>query len=322
MENDTHFEGPQASSRRYADRAERTAKSEVPASGEATHLANSVVSRMFARAAGWFGGTRRRPGSLPLAFFLLVFTLSVPFWLAGAAAGTELLPGLPSSALQFVCPAIAAAILVRRTHGTRGVEELFKRSFDLGCIGAGAWWAPLLLMMPAVAALAYALMRLTEAPLPDPEYPSPAVVAAMFLAFFVGALGEELGWSGYATEPMQDRWGALGAGILLGSVWAAFHYVPLLQAQRSLAWIGWWCLYTVALRVLIVWVFNNTGKSVFAAALFHAAANLTWQLYPNQGSHWNPAVIGPILALVAVVVTFLWGAKTLARFRYGSRPEY
>ena len=45
---------------------------------------------------------------------------------------------------------------------------------------------------------------------------------------------------------------------------------------------------------LIVWLCNNTGQSVFAAALFHATLNLTWMLFPVYGSHfdmrlWRPA---------------------------------
>jgi membrane protease YdiL (CAAX protease family) len=50
-------------------------------------------------------------------------------------------------------------------------------------------------------------------------------------------LGEELGWSGYAIDLLQARWGALGAGILLGSVWAVWHFVPLAQVHRSPGWI-------------------------------------------------------------------------------------
>jgi hypothetical protein len=56
---------------------------------------------------------------------------------------------------------------------------------------------------------------------------------------------------------------------------AIWHGVPLVQASQSPAWIAWWCLYTVAARILIVWLYNNAGKSVFAAAVFHAMMNLT-----------------------------------------------
>jgi uncharacterized protein len=87
----------------------------------------------------------------------------------------------------------------------------------------------------------------------------------MFLGYFLAGQFEELGWSGYAIDPLQDRWNALRAAILLASVWAAFHSVPLLQRGRSAGWIAWWSLITVALRVLITWIYTNTGKSVFAA---------------------------------------------------------
>ena len=40
-------------------------------------------------------------------------------------------------------------------------------------------------------------------------------------------------------------------------------------------------------------------------------------LFPNYGSHWDPAVAGVITAIVAVIVAFLWGSRTLARYRYG-----
>jgi len=54
----------------------------------------------------------------------------------------------------------------------------------------------------------------------------------MFVAFFVGALGGELGSSGYITEPMQRRWNALQTGLLLGLVAVRWHSVPLLLMNR------------------------------------------------------------------------------------------
>ena len=38
-----------------------------------------------------------------------------------------------------------------------------------------------------------------------------AVALALFGALFIAALGEELGWVGYAIDPLQQRWGALGS---------------------------------------------------------------------------------------------------------------
>ena len=99
-------------------------------------------------------------------------------------------------------------------------------------------------------------------------------------------------------------------------VWAVWHYVALLEVHRSLAFIAWWSLGTVAARVIIVWLYNNTGKSVFVAALFHTMINLTWQVFPINGSYYDPRVTGIITAIVAVVVVIVWGPRTLARYSY------
>jgi CAAX protease family protein len=255
--------------------------------------------------------TATRTGS-PLKFILLVFALSVPFWLIGAVTGLQLLPGLPLSALAAFCPAMAATILVHTEIGPAGVIALWRRAFDYQRITAKAWYVPIVLLMPGAMVLSYALMRLMGMPLPNPQLSVLAAVA-MFLAFFLGAVGEEIGWSGYIIDPLQARWTALEASVLLGLVWAAWHVLALVQAHRAPAWMAWWCLGTVAQRVLIVWLYNNTGKSVFAAILFHDTSSLSWQLFPNYGSHYDPRITGLLLAFTAAVITLVCGPRTLAR---------
>jgi uncharacterized protein len=249
-------------------------------------------------------------GRSPLAFFLLAFALSIPFWLFGAATGIELLPGLPVAALIAICPATAALILLARQSGTAGAIALLKRSFDHERIRAKIWYIPALLA-PAVATVSFGTMRLMGVPVPAPQI-SIAPALALFGMFFIGALGEELGWSGYVTEPMQARWGMLQASILLGLVWAAFHFVPLLEEHRSVPWIAWWSLGTVAMRVIMVWLYNGAGRSVFAVALLHAAANTCWQLFPVHGSYFDPRLNGLIMAVLAAIVTIAAGPRASA----------
>jgi uncharacterized protein len=225
-----------------------------------------------------------------------------------------LLPGLPISSLMFICPVTAALIFVYRENRTAGVTELLKRSFDYKRIRAKIWYVPIILLMPGVMVMSYGLMRVMGVPVPNPRF---TVLAALglFLAFFVAALGEELGWSGYVVDPMQDRWGALQASVPLGLVWAAWHIVPLLQAQRSLGWIAWHGLFTVAERVLLVWLYNNTGKSVFATALFHTMSNVSIFLFPIYGSYYDPRISGLINTFAAALVTVMWGPRTFAGYR-------
>ncbi len=111
--------------------------------------------------------------------------------------------------------------------------------------------------------------------------------------------------------------GALGAALLLGLVWAVWHFIPLWEAHRSVVFIAWWSLGTVTARVIITWLYNNTGRSVFVAALFHTMINLTWQLFPVNGSYayYDPRVAGLLTLAVAVVVVIVWGPRTLVRTR-------
>ncbi len=252
-----------------------------------------------------------------MVFFALVLALSVPFWVIGAVTGLQLLPGLPVAALAAVTPGLAALILCHRENGPAGAKALLTRAFDYKRIRASVWYAPTLLLMPVVMALSFGVMRLSGTPVPAPRI---AVLPTLVLSavFFVGALGEELGWSGYVIDPMQARWGALWASVMLGVFWAAYHYVGLAQAYRSVEWVAWWSLGTVAMRVVIVWLYNNTGRSVFAAALFHMMINLTWQLFPFDGSFYDPRITGVISALAAMIIVVIWGPRTLTRVRQGT----
>ncbi len=244
-------------------------------------------------------------------FFVLVVALSLPLWLLGAAAAVQLVDGLPVSALMIVCPLVAAVIVARRNDGAVAPVALLKSPFDYSKFeGKVSYFA--MVLKPAIMVLSYWLMRWMGLPLPTPRI-SVAIVPTMLVAFFAAAIAEEVGWSGFATPRMQASRSALSAAILLGLFWAAWHVIPLMQAHRPIGWIVWHGLETVATRVLIVWVYNNTTGSVFAAALFHAVDNVSWLMFPNFGSHYNPRITAPITVGVAAIVAVVWGPSTLRR---------
>ena len=251
-------------------------------------------------------------------FFALVFLLSVPFWILGALAPdtTKILPiKLPISALMTFCPLIAAAILVYKQQKMQGVKPLLKLSFDFKKIKNKKWLLPIVLLMPVIALLSFLYMKLMGGIVSESQ-PSPLSVFIFFFVYFIGAIGEELGWSGFIIDPLQNRYGALKASLILGTIWAVWHIIPWSQAHQTTTWIFWQCIATVFLRVIMVWIFNNTGKSVFAIVLFHAMINISPYLIPNYGSHYNPFIFAVLLIITAIAVTLFWGTKTLADFKY------
>lgn len=247
------------------------------------------------------GGADSPPGRSPLAFFVLTFALTIPFLVISAQAELFLLPGLPIAALMAVCPAAAAMIVVRLEQGPSGPANLLKRAFDQQRIRGRIWYVPILLLYPCIAALSYGVLRLGDADLPPPQIGLLTILAAC-PAFFVAALGEELGWSGYATDPLQSRWGPLRAALVLGAVWALLHVVALTQAHRSATWIAWWSLYTVAARVIMIWLYNNTGGSVFGAALFHTSLNVAWLMFSVDSARSDYRASGCITAIAAAII--------------------
>ena len=253
-------------------------------------------------------------------FCLLEFVLSIPFWGYVALAHAHVVPDLQMlNATWSLTPMMAAVILVYRKSKAAGVVELFKRCFDYKRIKSKIWYLPIFLLYPFIVFLQYGLAILSGLPVPPPHFT--LLVPLAFIGFFFGVYGEELGWTGYALDPMQEKWSALKASIFLGIVWASFHAPLWVLTGQSFYWVAWQWIYVVATRVLFVWIYNNTGKSLFAMALLHPGMGIYWYLWPVSANIGTPSFYDPRnLALTAIVlaaiVTFLDRPKTLAQYRY------
>lgn len=251
---------------------------------------------------------RRGENEDVLVFMSLTGALSVPFWVLSGASKWQLLHGLPLSALMTVCPLAAASLLTYRRSGREGVVALLSRTLDVGRATSPAWYLPALLLNPAVAAAVYGWQRLNGVPVPPFEVTA-TEAGGLALLFLAAAVGEEVGWSGYALDPLLRRLGPLGAGLTLGALWAVWHLIPYAQAGRSGEWIAWQCEKTVASRLLIVQLYTRAGGSVFATVLFHASDNLSVFLFPRAGSHYDPRATAIMLTLVAALVAWPLAVK-------------
>src|SRR5919112_6855302 len=166
----------------------------------------------------------------PLTFFLLVFAHSIPFWL--------IQPRDWPISVSVGAPLLAALILVySQERGGRGVRRLLSRVFDQWRIWSKFWYVPIIFLMPLLYLLSYLGMRLLGLEVSGRTAPF-LLVPLLFVLFFILAIGEEVGWMGYAVDPMQDQWSALTTSIILGLVTAIWHFVPLIQMGRTLIWIA------------------------------------------------------------------------------------
>jgi CAAX protease family protein len=262
-----------------------------------------------------------------VSFVLLECALSVPFWGIGALAQAHVIPDqVLLRASWSLTPMMAAAILVYREGGAAAVRQLFRRIVDYRRIKAKIWYLAVFLAGPIIVFVQYGLTLWAGHKVPPPHFT--LLVPVSFIGFFLVAYAEELGWTVYALDTLQERRSALMAGILTGIIWASLHAPVWALAGQSLNWCVWQWIYVVALRVLMAWVYNNTGKSLFAMDLLHPGLFVWWYLWPVSGTGLSmPALYEPRnLALIAIVlaatVTYLWGPKTLNQYRGIRRRVY
>lgn len=241
-------------------------------------------------------------------FFIWLILTSIPFWWAGAQVGgwlPESVPfSLPISVLMAFNPLWVALALIWHAAGRAGVVDWLRGMINRRGTRSRLWAAAAVVVMPLVLIAEYGLLRASGAYLPMTPVDG-WQLAAMALVFFVFAIGEEAGWQGYAYAPLAVRWGPVRAALLLGLMGAVWHLLPFFQTGHSATWVAWQCAQTVAARVIIVWLYERSGRHLLSAVLFHAGSNLAVFLFPQWGSGYDPFITcllltGLSLGLVAV----------------------
>lgn len=183
------------------------------------------------------------------------------------------------------------------------------------------WIIPVLLLAPLIDVVTYAALHLAGHG--GEPHASLLALPVLIPIVFMLAIGEEAGWTGYVTDPLQGRFGALVASVIVAIPWWLAHIPSILEIGGSVTDIIWWFPAAIALRILIMWLYNNTGRCLSAVVLFHTLLNVgRWLSYPAVGSHYDPAyqAVGDVVASVlAVAVVVIWGWRTLSR-NTGSAP--
>lgn len=284
---------------------------DCPPSGTGAHMTGSVVTEAAGAKArrtsdgaadGSFKPVQRRMSIrsfwpfLGITFALTwgVGALLIPFGDQVESLFGELGPTNPVYMLLVYSPAIAAILLVWRHYGVDGLGSFFRR-ITLWRMSR-AWWAFLLVGVPGAVYLAAA----AAGTIGDPFAFSPwyAVMPALGLALVFGPI-EEFGWRGVGLPLLQQRFTPLGAGLLLGFVWALWHLPAFMfggTAQSEWSFVPFF-LGVTALSVIITPMFNATRGSILMAALFHF--QLMNPAFPDADP-WDKLVF--VLVAVAVVI--------------------
>jgi uncharacterized protein len=257
----------------------------------------------------------------PLAsFFVLTYAVSWILWipLVVAGGGTPAGPGFVVALLGSLVPSAVAIVLIAMLHGKAGVRKLLRRLL-MWRVGAGWWVAVVLLSTLALGAVWFSVLLGADAP--ELAVTIPGVVFLLVFSIFPGSAGgEEIGWRGFALPHLQRARSALAASVVLGLVWGVWHLPLYLLGtdNRPLHLFPAWVLLTVAMSIILTWMYNGTGGSLLIVVLFHATANLplTVLLEPLKDQVTQPFLIYvALMILAAAVVVAATGPSNLFRAR-------
>jgi membrane protease YdiL (CAAX protease family) len=210
-------------------------------------------------------------------YFVLVFLIS---WLGVyLAAGTRFLhgEGPELSDVGFMAipmlgaPSAIGILMSYLVDGRRGPKELFSlmRKWKVGA----RWYLPLAIFPALLASVMLFLLVIVT-----PEVVSPFVFPFIFIGLIAGFF-EETGWTGFAFPKMSVQQSALGAALTLGVIHGVWHFwsdfLANLGAMGGYYWLlfnAGFFMHVVALRILISWVYANTG-SLFLAIMMHGSSS-------------------------------------------------
>lgn len=259
----------------------------------------------------------------PWGFPLIYLGWAYLFWLPifGSDVSVWSFPKVLFFLVGGASPAIAGVTMAYVTGGRERVHGLWRRMIDIGRI-APKWWVIVLgywLAFDLVMAGAAVLLGVTDRPIDIVwnQLTDPGVLGFMLLLSFVFPLVEEIGLRGYYLDQLQTRFSPTVAGLINGGTWAVWHapfvWFPGYYADLTFAPELWWWLPSIVLQtLLIVWVYNNTRRSILAVLLFHGMMNFTGMVLGLAPEMHLLSLVGTALAAAALIVYWRRPTRPLA----------
>jgi membrane protease YdiL (CAAX protease family) len=230
--------------------------------------------------------------------------------------------------------ALPAFLVTAATDGKAGVRDLLRRSLRWR---VGVHWYLIALLGLLVVTLLGALPFLGVVPL-EALAQNWSLLFTVFLPgvlipFVLVNLWEELGWTGFMQHTLQERHGPLLASIMVAPPFVLFHLpltfleaprITLAVVQLAFVQLAVQAIVVVFFRVVIMWLYNGTGRSVLIVALFHSAFNSAGTGSDYATRYIEEIIPGPAALLIpmAVVVVAAVLVTVFTRGRLAYEPKH
>ncbi|MGH2756767.1 MAG: CPBP family intramembrane glutamic endopeptidase [Actinomycetota bacterium] len=287
----------------------------------------SIAVRPHPSLSSW---GRRTIASHPvIAFLMMVYAVNIAVALSPALTRRDLLPfdQAPYDWIGHTLGvALPAFIVVAALRGRDGVRDLARRClrWQVGL----RWYVVALLGMPiATMLLAFLFYGMAPLQLLADKWSLlfTLVLPHLALVIIFSNLAEEIGWTGFLFDRMQERYSPLKASFVVAIPFALFHVPGYVVEATS---FGEVLLFAAVLfipqfasRVIVAWLYNNTARSLLIVGLFHCSFNVTSS---DIAGEFTPAPAGDIFVLTSgfvILAAIVIAAVTKGRLSYGTPRE-
>jgi membrane protease YdiL (CAAX protease family) len=244
------------------------------------------------------------------SYFMMVFLISWGGSILGGGAyllqeiAMTMEDFLPMGIAMIGAPALVGILMTYVCDGRQGLRGLFARLKKWRV--PGRWYATLLIFPILILAVLIPLSILLTPKLTPTFFPI-GILMGLVAGFF-----EEIGWMGFAYPKMRLRLSVLRASIILGLFHALWHMAADFLGNFLSFGLNWFLyfaaffVFVVALRIIIAWVYENTGSLLLACLVHASSSGFLGVLVPIKfaGETWPIfyAVYAIVIWLVAAII--------------------
>lgn len=246
-----------------------------------------------------------------LLFLFLCFGFSWSLWGAAILLGTS--TAFPLTNLLYVAgvfgPSLAGVIMALYFYSPGEKLAFIRRIFRIPKDSAK------LVLMSMFAVIALDLLARSVSGilgLGNPLLPLPvASTRNIFLLFsftlLLGPVSEELGWRGFFTDTLLQRYDFFPIAAMTGIVWGIWH-MPLFfisgsgQNAMGLFTLGFWVFFImpVVVSFLLLLLYLKTRRSIAAAILIHFTINISFAAFPMNSAGYAIYCVFMVLLVLLI----------------------
>ena len=132
----------------------------------------------------------------------------------------------------------------------------------------------------------------------------------LLLMIFLGGGQEEIGWRGYIMSHLENKFGLIIGGLILGIVWSIWHFPLWLVPGSTQIYMNFFgfVLICIGYSYFFSWIIKASGNRLLSGLIAHGTANAFAPLFPTlilagnikQTRFWIYCII--VLAIGIIVV--------------------